>query len=86
MTKGNSPSLLGKVHRFFTAFFPVDKGRSGNCIRCGKCCTSCKLLKFNGDGNTRCSIRKIRPLQCRKYPRTEKELFTQQTCGYRFNK
>lgn len=86
VTTGKNPSILGKVYRFFTAFLPVDKRRSGKCIRCGKCCTNCKFLRFNNDSDTRCLIRKYRPLQCRKYPRTEKELFTQSTCGYKFSK
>ena len=86
MTLGNKPSILGKVHRFFTAFLPVDERRTGTCIRCGRCCTNCKLLMFNDDSSTYCSIRKIRPIQCRKYPRTEKEQFTQSTCGYKFGK
>ena len=81
-------SYLGKVHRFFAAFLPVDKKRRGKCIRCGMCCirTNCKILDFDSDGIPHCPIRTIRPLQCRKYPRTEKELFTQSTCGYTFDK
>ena len=77
---------LGRIHRFFTAFLSVDKRRSGQCVRCGMCCikTGCKILELDSDGNHRCPIRKYRPLQCRKYPRTEKELFTQSTCGYKF--
>lgn len=81
-------SSLGKVHRFFTALLPVDKRRRGNCIRCGKCCieTGCKILEFDDVGNPHCPIRNFRPLQCRKYPRTEKEMFTKSTCGYSFEK
>lgn len=81
-------SSLGKAHRFFTAFLPVDEKRRGRCSRCGMCCikTNCRILEFDDDGNPHCPIRKFRPLQCRKYPRTEDELFTRQTCGYKFDK
>lgn len=86
VTKKSTLSL-GRIHRFFTAFLPVDKRRSGQCVRCGMCCikTGCKILEFDDDGNACCPIRKCRPLQCRKYPRTEKELFTRSTCGYKFD-
>jgi hypothetical protein len=35
-------------------------------------------------GKFYCSIYLIRPLNCRKYPRTESEFITADTCGYRF--
>jgi Fe-S-cluster containining protein len=83
----NDTSSLSKVCRFFTAFLPVDKKRRGGCVRCGMCCirTDCKILEFDDNGNPHCPIRNFRPLQCRKYPRTENELFTHSTCGYRFD-
>jgi len=31
-----------------------------------------------------CAIYIVRPLNCRKYPRTESEFITADTCGYRF--
>ena len=36
------------------------------------------------DGQSYCSIYLIRPLNCRKYPRTESECVTEDTCGFRF--
>jgi len=47
--------------------------------------TNCKLLELDNNGNTLCPIHKIRPLQCRKYPRSKKELFTHPDCGYKFH-
>jgi len=83
----NDVTSLGKTYRFLAAFFPVDSRRKGNCKRCGRCCrmTNCKLLEFDNNGNTLCPIHKIRPLQCRKYPRSKKELFTHPDCGYKFH-
>jgi len=88
MAPENDISSLGKTYRFFTAFFPVDKRRRGECSRCGTCCqkANCKFLKFDNDGKACCPVRMYRPLQCRKYPRTRREMFTQQTCGYKFDR
>lgn len=83
----NDASHLGRVYRFWSAFLPVDSKRRGKCVRCGMCCikTKCKIIEFGDDGNVRCPIYKYRPLQCKKYPRTEKELFTYTTCGHKFD-
>lgn len=63
------------------SFLPIRGGRKGNCRRCSNCCTffsfRCPMLW----GNT-CIIYRIRPLQCRKFPRTEKDLRLVKNCGY----
>jgi Fe-S-cluster containining protein len=79
----------GKVTRFFTSLvLPVDPKRTGECLRCGACCkflVTCPLLEYeNGDPKKpRCKGYLIRPLQCRKYPRTKEEQI-HHPCGYRF--
>jgi Fe-S-cluster containining protein len=86
MAKGFSN---GKLRRFATSLvLPVDKGRSGECKRCGACCkfgVVCPFLKQTGDnpGAYYCSAYRFRPLQCRKYPRSKKEQI-HQPCGYVF--
>ena len=84
----NDISPLGRAYRFFTALFPIDSKRKGKCKRCGACCqkANCKFLEFDYNGKAYCPVRKYRPLQCRKYPRTKKELFTHKTCGYKFRR
>lgn len=76
-----------KVKRTITAVLPVFKNRRGKCINCGACCrlpTMCYFLKFDRDGKSYCSIHPIRPLNCRKYPRTKEEFITEETCGFKF--
>ncbi len=76
-----------KLKRTLTCMLPVSKNRTGNCIDCGECCklpNRCHFLKYNKKGKSYCSIHPIRPLNCRKYPRTEKEHITKDTCGFRF--
>ena len=58
------------------------------CVHCGACCrlpNDCRFIKTNGDGKIYCAAYPIRPLNCRKYPRTESELITADTCGYGFD-
>ena len=80
----------GKTRRFFTSLvLPVDKSRKGECEKCGACCkfvVECPFLKYDegGSGATYCRIYSIRPLQCRKYPRSKREQI-HQPCGYRFD-
>jgi len=77
-----------KLKRTFTAFLPVDKKRSGKCNRCGACCklpNRCPFLAYDDQGLAVCKIYPIRPLNCRKYPRTKSELVTAETCGYSFD-
>ena len=76
-----------KLYRTLTSILPVAKNRTGKCINCGACCrlpNLCPFLKFKPDGSTYCSINPIKPLNCRKYPRTKAEWITEDTCGYKF--
>lgn len=79
----------GKAMRFCTSIvLPVDKSRTGECNMCGACCeflVKCPLLKRDSSGAPVCRIYALRPLQCRKYPRSAKEQ-VHQPCGYRFEK
>lgn len=66
---------------------PVAANRTGQCIGCGACCklpNPCYFLKHGADGRDYCSIYTVRPLNCRKYPRTDAECLTSATCGFRF--
>jgi len=76
-----------KIKRTFISVLPVAKNRLGKCIDCGGCCklpNACYFLKFKSDDKSYCSIHSIRPLNCRKYPRTEYESVTKDTCGFKF--
>ena len=76
-------NYLSKLRRSITSLLSIDKNRKGNCINCGECCklpNTCPFLKDN-----HCSIYSIRPLNCRKYPRTNREHITKDTCGFEFN-
>lgn len=77
-----------KTKRTFTSVLPVSQKRQGQCISCGECCKlpiTCSFLKYKPDGTSYCSIYIIRPLNCRKYPRTESEFITEDTCGHKFD-
>ena len=83
----NKNTWSAKIKRTFTSILPVSKRRKGKCVNCGACCklpNACPFIKLSPDGKVFCGIYPIRPLNCRKYPRTESELITQETCGYRF--
>ena len=85
MVKNN---LIAKLKRTATSVLPVAKNRGGQCANCGACCHlpfRCPFLKEK-NGKTYCSVYKVRPLNCRKYPRTEKEWLTKNSCGYHFKK
>jgi Fe-S-cluster containining protein len=76
-----------KAKRTITAVLPVSERRKDQCINCGACCklpNKCLFIKPAEDGKEFCSIYSIRPLNCRKYPRTEPECVTQDTCGFTF--
>jgi Fe-S-cluster containining protein len=77
-----------KLKRTFTSILPADKDRKGQCIRCGACCklpNYCWFLGINDKDEYFCKIHSLRPLNCRKYPRTKSELITCETCGFTFD-
>lgn len=81
--------MINKLCRTITSILPIDKNRKGKCINCGECCklpNKCIFLGINKNINKEsyCKIYKLRPIQCRKYPRTNNEFITQNTCGYTF--
>lgn len=75
-----------KFIRTITSIFPVDKTRKGGCINCGECCKLPNKCIFLGDkdGKSYCRIYYFRGLNCRKYPRTNNEHLTKESCGYKF--
>ena len=79
---------LQKLKRTIGGFFPVSEKRRGKCNHCGACCAliygRCIFLKDGEDGKQYCRIYKFRPLNCRKYPRTEGEQVPVETCGFYF--
>lgn len=88
MTNGTKNTWLAKTKRTATSILPVSSKRKGQCVNCGACCklpNVCAFLKSGENGKGYCSIYPIRPLNCRKYPRTESEFITQETCGYSFD-
>lgn len=79
-------TLLAKLTRTVTAFLPVDDNRAGECMRCGKCCClpfTCPFLAYGNDGLATCTIHAVRPMNCRKYPRSAAEQICA-PCGYVF--
>ncbi|QTA91611.1 Uncharacterized protein dnm_076820 [Desulfonema magnum] len=79
--------MVRKLKRTVTSVLPVSNRRTGKCIHCGACCRlpyACSFLKRKPEGGYYCSVYFFRPLNCRKYPRTESEFITADTCGYRF--
>jgi len=76
-----------KLKRFLTSLLPVAENRRGDCNRCGACCKlpfPCPFLRFDGEGLSTCAVYFARPPSCRKYPRTQDEQLTPETCGYFF--
>ena len=76
-----------KLMRTFTSVLPVAKNRKGSCVSCGDCCklpNVCPFLTFNAENKSMCTAYAVRPLNCRKYPRTKKEWITEGKCGYKF--
>lgn len=83
----NQNTLTAKFLRQITALLEVSKYRQGHCVQCGTCCKLpfvCPMLRVNDKGHARCSIYRLRPQSCRKYPRTETECLTKDACGFRF--
>ncbi len=81
--------MINKFKRTITSIIPVEKGRSGSCNGCGDCCSlpkRCTFLTTDNTGNNRCSIYKIRPPNCRKFPRDKSQLsLVEENCGFTFN-
>ena len=80
-------SLVAKIERTITSVLPISKTRKGSCNNCGECCKlpyTCSALRYDSEGKSYCAKYKYRVLNCRKYPRTESEFLTQDTCGFKF--
>lgn len=85
--------MINKLKRTLTSLMPVDEGRTGSCNNCGACCRlpyRCIFLKTtNYQNNVQkeyCSIYKIRPPNCRKFPRTpEEHSLVKNTCSFTFD-
>jgi uncharacterized protein len=76
-----------KAKRTLTCLLPISPRRRGRCVNCGACCrlpNVCPFLKTDGQGKGYCGIYPVRPLNCRKYPRTASEHITPDTCGFYF--
>ncbi len=77
-----------KLKRTFTSLLPIEDGRNGECNNCGACCRlpfRCIFLKTAPDKKEYCSIYKVRPPNCRKFPRTREEHeLVKSECGYTF--
>ena len=87
MTKNNANTWRAKFRRTLTSPLPVSPKRRGQCIGCGACCklpNVCTFLRFDDNGRSYCAAYRFRPLNCRKYPRTESEHITRDTCGFKF--
>ncbi|MDX9701804.1 MAG: hypothetical protein RBU23_02050 [Candidatus Auribacterota bacterium] len=83
MTKN---TWLAKLKRTLTSLLPISPARAGSCNRCGECCklpNYCRFLGYDHEGLSYCKIYPIRPLNCRKYPRTASEQICP-TCGFYF--
>ena len=80
--------MIPKLKRTFTSILPVDAGRTGECNGCDACCklpVRCPFLKTHDDGSETCSVYKLRPPNCRKFPRSQSQLDTVvDTCSFSF--
>ncbi|PWQ94277.1 YkgJ family cysteine cluster protein [Leucothrix arctica] len=81
--------MSSKLIRTITSILPVQKDRIGECNGCGACChlpVRCTFLTEDESGLSRCSIYKIRPPNCRKFPRTPSQLkLVENECSYSFS-
>lgn len=87
MTDRLGNTWSAKLRRTLTSVLPVSSRRRGRCTNCGACCrlpNVCPFLRTAPDGGGYCGIYPLRPLNCRKYPRTEAEHITKDTCGFHF--
>jgi len=81
-------NLIEKFRRFGESFLFVERGRKGHCdFR--KCKAACCRLPFRCPflkKDLSCAIYKIRPLNCRKFPRTRRDwALVKERCSFRFN-
>jgi len=86
--KPGKNTWAAKLKRTFTSMLPVTADRKGRCVRCGACCklpNVCRFLAYDKQGLAICKVYFLRPLNCRKYPRTKSELITEETCGHSFD-
>jgi len=82
----NKNTHFTKLKRTLTSILPVSDNRKGNCVNCGACCklpNPCFFLEYDNK-KYHCSIYVVRPLNCRRYPRTDKEHITKESCGFWF--
>lgn len=76
-----------KLKRFATSLLPIADNRRGSCNRCGECCklpSPCRFLRYDESGLSACAFYRWRPPSCRKYPRSQGENLTPETCGFYF--
>jgi len=82
-----------KIKRTLSSLLPVEEGRSGSCNNCGACCRlpfRCMFLRTSDDGESGkkeyCGIYKVRPPNCRKFPRSREEHeLVKDVCGFTFD-
>lgn len=81
--------MIPKFIRTITSVLPVDQTRKGECNNCGECCQlpfKCTFLKAGADGKNYCAAYNFRPLNCRKFPRTNAQLApVSDACGFTFD-
>ncbi|MBE7445537.1 MAG: YkgJ family cysteine cluster protein [Planctomycetia bacterium] len=90
-----SAILLQTRRRFYYVFNKLEidtslKKRTGNCLRCGRCCHAsfkCQYLEYDKNGLSLCKVYDRKPLMCSLYPYNESDYFyhLKSTCGYRYN-
>ena len=88
MTDMRKNTWGARLRRTLTSVLPVAPGRRGQCRHCGACCklpNVCPFLRTDANGAIYCTIYPVRPLNCRKYPRTAAEHITTDTCGFHFD-
>jgi Fe-S-cluster containining protein len=84
----NKTPMIPKIKRTLTVLLPVDSNRAGECNGCGDCCKlpfRCLFLRDTPDGKAHCAIYKVRPPNCRKFPRNKAQWQSvKQNCGFVF--
>lgn len=65
------------------------KKRTGNCLRCGRCCHAsikCQHLEYDENGLSLCKVYDQKPLMCSLYPYSGDDYFDhlRNTCGYKY--